>query len=294
MNLFDPSKVNVPFMKYRIIAVSFSVIFILASFVSLFVRGINLSVDFTGGIDIQVKLIAPAAIDVIRQALNDGGFTQAAIQIYDEGSISIRYQESDEETQNAIVKIMEDRFGKVTVEKIDKVGPVVGKELRKQTQIAVTLAILGMLAYMAVRFTFRFGVAAVLALVHDSIVMVGSYSLTGREVGPWFIAAVLTIIGISLNDTIVILDRVRENWPQLNKVGIVDLMNNSINQTLSRTVNTALLTLFPVLAMYFLGVEVMSNLAFAFLIGTIFGTYSSFFVTTTVVVEWYLRKPQRR
>jgi preprotein translocase subunit SecF len=124
--------------------------------------------------------------------------------------------------------------------------------------------------------------------------MLGAYSLTGREVGTSFIAAVLTVIGYSLNDTIVILDRVRENWGQIHRVGVLSLINGSVNQTLSRTINTALTTLLPVLAMFFLGGEVISNLAFAFLVGIVVGTYSSIFIASSIVAEWYLRKPGRK
>jgi preprotein translocase subunit SecF len=129
--------------------------------------------------------------------------------------------------------------------------------------------------------------------VHDSIIMLGIYSLTGREISTSFIAAILTVIGYSLNDSIVVLDRIRENWGQLRSRGILELINTSINQTLSRTVNTSLTTLLPVLAMFFLGGEVISNLAFAFLIGIIVGTYSSIYIASAVLAEWYLRRPAK-
>ena len=141
------------------------------------------------------------------------------------------------------------------------------------------------------RFSFRFGVAAVFFLVHDAIIMLGIYSLTGREISTSFIAAILTVIGYSLNDSIVVLDRIRENWGQLRSKGILNLVNNSINQTLSRTINTSLTTLLLVLAMFFLGGEVISNLAFAFLVGVVVGTYSSIYVASSVLAEWYVRKP---
>lgn len=133
---------------------------------------------------------------------------------------------------------------------------------------------------------------AVLSLLHDAILMIGVYSLTGKEVGVSFIAAILTVVGYSLNDSIVVLDRVRENWKDLRGKGIVDLVDLSINQTLSRTINTSLTTLLPVLAMYFLGGEVISNFAFAFLVGITVGTYSSIYIASAVVAEWYLRSPK--
>jgi preprotein translocase subunit SecF len=281
-------------MKYRKFAVGLSIVLVLSSFLSLAVKGVNLSVDFTGGVDIQIEFSAPADIAAVRETMSAAGFAQMTILPYNERNVSIRYQESGEDIQRSIIKALEDKFGAVKIQKIDKVGPVVGLELRRQAQVAITLAIVAILIYMAIRFRFRFGVAAVVALMHDSIIMLGVYSFTGREVGTWFIAAILTVIGYSLNDTIVVLDRVRENWPQVHRVGMLDLINNSINQTLSRTINTALTTLLPVLAMFFLGVEVISNLAFAFLIGIVVGTFSSIYVASTIVAEWYLRKPERR
>jgi preprotein translocase subunit SecF len=278
-------------MKYRKLAMAFSVIMIIASLASLMVKGVNLGVDFTGGVDIQVKFASPAEVGEIREAVASAGFPQATIQSYDDGSVAIRYQESGEDTQRAIIEALKNKFGEVTINKIDKVGPVVGEELRRQAQIAISLAIVAILVYMAIRFRFRFGVVAVAALIHDSIIMLGVYSFTGREVGMWFIAAILTVIGYSLNDTIVVLDRVRENWPRAKGMGVTELVNSSINQTLSRTINTALTTLLPVLTMFFLGIEVMSNLAFAFLIGIVVGTFSSIYIASSLLVEWYLRKP---
>ena len=296
MALFDTSKLNIPFMKHRRIAAILSVILVIGSFVLFMTKGINLGVDFTGGVEIQVRLAAEADIAAIREALNAGGFSQVMIQIYDDGSTSIRYQEPEEDARLELVvrRILEDRFGTVIVEKIDKVGPVVGEELRNQTIVAVVLAICAILFYMAFRFRFRFGVAAIAGLIHVSIIVLGAYSLTGREVGTWFIAAILIVIGYSLNDTIVLLDRVRENWLQIGRMGVTELVNASINQVLARTINTSITTLLPVLAMYFLGVEVMSNLAFAFMIGIIVGTYTSIYVVSSLIVEWYLRKPARR
>jgi preprotein translocase subunit SecF len=294
MAFLDVFKLKLPFMKYRKFAMGLSLLLILASLASLAVKGVNLGVDFTGGIDLQVRFSSHKDVATVREALAGGGFSQVAIQVYGDDSVSIRYQESDEETQKAVIKTLQEKLGEVTVEKIDKVGPIVGRELRRQTQVAVMFALGAILVYMAVRFRFRFGVVAVIALIHDTTIMLGAYSFTGREVGTWFIAAVLTVIGYSLNNTIVVLDRVRENWSQLPRLGVVELMNSSVNQTLSRTINTALTTLLPVLTMYFLGVEVMSNLAFAFLVGIVVGTFSSVCIASSLVVEWYLFKPERR
>jgi preprotein translocase subunit SecF len=280
-------------MKYRTFAIGLSLVLIVASLILLLVKGVNYSVDFAGGVAIQLEFKEPVDIGAVRETLASVGHAQAVIQAYDERNILIRYQDSDENVRREMIAAMENRFGSVTIQKIDDVGPVVGKELRKQAAIAVSVAILLILAYMAFRFRFRFGVVAVAALVHDTIIMLGVYSLTGREISTSFIAAILTVIGYSLNDSIVVLDRIRENWRQFRSLGVEELVNNSINQTLSRTINTSLTTLLPVLAMFFFGGEVISNLAFAFLIGIVVGTYSSIYVASALLAEWYIRKPVR-
>ncbi|MDR0764367.1 MAG: protein translocase subunit SecF [Synergistaceae bacterium] len=293
MAAFDASKLNIPFMKYRRLAMFFSIALTALSLASLATRGLNYSVDFSGGVSLQLKFASPADIGAVREAISGVGHGQET-QAFEDGSIRIRYPDSDDALREQILQILRDKFGEVTIQQIDEVGPVVGAELRRQAGVAIFLATGAILIYMAFRFRLRFGVAAVAALAHDSLMMLGAYSLTGREVGTPFIAAVLTVIGYSLNDTIVILDRVRENWGRVHKVGVLNLINNSVNQTLSRTINTALTTLLPVLAMFFLGGEVISNLAFAFLIGIVVGTYSSIFIASSIVAEWHLRKPEKK
>lgn len=299
MATFDASKLNLPFMKYRMAAIGLSAALVIASLLFLAVKGLNYSVDFTGGVSIQLAFSNPVDVGEIRDTLSESGHGQATIQAYDDRNILIRYQESKEDgsgddTRKQILSLLEEKHGEVTINQIDDVGPVVGSELRKQAFIAVFVSIAFILAYMAFRFQFRFGVVAVIALVHDAILMLGVYSLTGREISTSFIAAILTVIGYSLNDSIVVLDRVRENWSQLRAKGILDLINNSVNQTLSRTINTSLTTLLPVLAMFFWGGEVISNLSFAFLVGIVVGTYSSIYVASALLAEWYLRKPVKK
>jgi preprotein translocase subunit SecF len=280
-------------------AIGLSAALVIASLLFLAVKGLNYSVDFTGGVSIQLAFSNPVDVGEIRDTLSESGHGQATIQAYDDRNILIRYQESKEDgsgddTRKQILSLLEEKHGEVTINQIDDVGPVVGSELRKQAFIAVFVSIAFILAYMAFRFQFRFGVVAVIALVHDAILMLGVYSLTGREISTSFIAAILTVIGYSLNDSIVVLDRVRENWSQLRAKGILDLINNSVNQTLSRTINTSLTTLLPVLAMFFWGGEVISNLSFAFLVGIVVGTYSSIYVASALLAEWYLRKPVKK
>lgn len=292
MAIFDASKLHIPFMKHRFFCVGISVVCILISLGFLFTKGLNLGVDFTGGIVLQIKFEKPVDVSEVRKCLASIGQGQATIQAFDQNDVMIRLQAQDEEVRKQVMDALKKDFNNLTVLKIDKVGPVVGKELRMQATISLLLAIAAILAYMAFRFKFRFGVGAVVALVHDSILMLGAYSITGKEVSVTFIAAILTIVGYSLNDSIVVLDRVRENWPQTRQIGVLQLIDNSLNQTLSRTINTSLTTLLPVIAMFIFGGEVISNFAFAFLVGIVVGTYSSIYVASTIVAEWYLRSPK--
>ena len=292
MVTFNASKLNLPFMKYRIYAIAISLILMIASLGLIATKGLNLSVDFTGGLALQVEFTSPVQVADIRSSLSSIGQGQAIIQAYDNNEVLIRFQAEDEEVRRQVLDTLKKDFGDLKILKIDKVGPVVGKELRTQAFIALGLALAGILTYMAFRFKFRFGVAAVLSLVHDSILMLGMYSLTGKEVSVAFIAAILTVVGYSLNDSIVVLDRVRENWSSVRTKGVVELVDMSINQTLARTINTSVTTLLPVIAMFIFGGEVISNFAFAFLVGIIVGTYSSIYVASGIVAEWYLRFPK--
>ncbi|MDO5563576.1 MAG: protein translocase subunit SecF, partial [Synergistaceae bacterium] len=252
----------------------------------------NLSVDFTGGLVLQIKFAEPVEVSAVRNSLSAIGQGQATIQAFDKDDVMIRVQAQDEAVRKQVIDTLKQDFGGLTIQKIDKVGPVVGQELRSQAALSLLLALGGILLYMAFRFKFRFGVAAVIALIHDSIIMLGVYSLTGKEVSVAFIAAILTIVGYSLNDSIVVLDRIRENWSLVRNRGVLDLVDNSLNQTLARTINTSLTTLLPVLAMFIFGGEVISNFAFAFLIGIIVGTYSSIYIASSIITEWYLRSPK--
>jgi preprotein translocase subunit SecF len=265
MVAFNASKLNLPFMKYRMYAILISLVFVAFSIGLVAFKGLNLSVDFTGGLVLQVEFSSPAEVAEIRSSLSSIGQGQAIIQAYNKNEILIRFQAQDEEVRREVLEKLKNDFGDLKVLKIDKVGPVVGKELRAQAIIALSLALAGILTYMAFRFKFRFGIAAVAALVHDTLIMLGIYSLTGKEVSVAFIAAILTVVGYSLNDSIVVLDRIRENWASARTKGIIELVDLSINQTLARTINTSLTTLLPVIAMYIFGGEVIGNFAFAFL-----------------------------
>lgn len=292
MSAFDASKLNIQFMKHRKVLVAISAVFVIVSLVLLATKGLNLGVDFTGGLVLQVEFEKPVNVADVRAALSKIGYGNATIQAFDDKDVLLRFQAEDDDVRRAVLEALKTEIGTYKVLRIDKIGPVVGSELRTQAVYAIVLALVGILLYMAYRFRFRFGAVAVLALTHDVIIMLGAYSLTGKEISVTFIAAALTVAGYSLNDSIVVLDRVRENWGQVRSKGIAELVNASLNQVLSRTINTSLTTLLPVLAMYFFGGEVISNFAFAFLVGILVGTYSSMCLTSSALVEWYIKSPK--
>ncbi|EHM09708.1 protein-export membrane protein, SecD/SecF family [Thermanaerovibrio velox DSM 12556] len=282
---------KIPFMNFRRIALGISLAAVLISLFLVVTKGLNLGVDYTGGVLMQVETPKPAEVGEIRAAVSSKVSGEPVIQAFGPRDFLIRLKSVSDSERRAALDVMRDRFGEVKVLKLETVGPVVGSELKGQAIIALTLALGGILLYMAFRFKFRFGVAAVLSLVHDAAIMLGVYSLTGREVSVSFIAAVLTVVGYSLNDSIVVLDRVRENWRDVPRKGVLQVIDDSINQTLSRTINTSLTTLLPVLAMFFLGGDVISNFAFAFLVGIGVGTYSSIYIAGAILAEWYLKSP---
>ena len=292
MTFFDPTKTNIPFIQYRKILISISVVLIAASIALLATKGLNFGVDFTGGLVLQVEFEKPVDVGDVRAALAKIGHGGATIQAVDEKAILLRCQAQDDEVRKAVLAVLTSDIGPYKVLRIDKIGPVVGGELRMQAILSLSLALAAILIYMAYRFRFRFGAVAVAALMHDVIIMLGAYSLTGKEISVTFIAAILTIAGYSLNDSIVVLDRVRENWSDVRSKGIAELVNRAINQTLSRTINTSLTTLLPVIAMYIWGGEVIRNFAFAFLIGILAGSYSSICIAGGLLVIWYLRSPK--
>ena len=292
MATFDASKLNFQFMKYRKILVGLSLVCIVASIALLCTKGLNLGVDFTGGLVLQVKFDQPTDIANVRSALSKIGQGNATIQAFDQNDVLLRFQAQDEQVRKNVLAVLSADIGGYKILRVDKIGPVVGKELRAQAGYSLFLALAGILIYMAYRFRLRFGAAAVAALMHDVILMLGAYSLTGKEISVTFIAAVLTVAGYSLNDSIVVLDRIRENWGSVRSVGIEKLVNTSVNQTLSRTINTSVTTLLPVLAMFLFGGEVISNFAFAFLVGIAVGTYSSIYIASSLLVEWYSRSPK--
>ncbi len=281
---------RIDFMKYRKFALIVSLILVAASLVLLLTKGLNLGIDFTGGNVIQTEFDNRPDIAEVRDVISAIVAKGAMIQNFGEKGIIIRTNEDTEQSREAVVKALSEKYSDMKVTGFEKVGPVVGGELRRQAVIGVTIALIAILIYITLRFQFRFAVVSVVPLVHDVIIALGFFSLTQMEIGSSFIAAILTIVGYSLNNTIIILDRVRENWGTLSREGILNLVNKSLNQTLARTINTTLTTLFPVIALCVWGGPVLMAFSYAMLVGMIAGTWSSMMIATGLLCEWQLRK----
>ncbi|WP_298779548.1 protein translocase subunit SecF [uncultured Fretibacterium sp.] len=285
---------NYNFMALRRPALLLSAVLVLASLAFLFTRGLNLGIDFTGGNVIQLEFDNLPEVAEVRKVVSGVVAQEAMIQKFGEKGVIIRTNEDTEESREQVISVLQKAFPDMKVSGYEKVGPVVGGELRRQAVIGVSIALVAILIYITVRFRFRFAVVSVVPLVHDVLIALGFFSLTQMEVSSSFIAAILTIVGYSLNNTIIILDRIRENWRDLGRDGIEKLVNDSVNQTLARTINTTLTTLFPVIALCVWGGPVLQAFSYAMLVGIIAGTYSSMFVATGALIEWYRARPESR
>jgi len=293
--------VNVDWLGKKWYFLAFSMIFSLAGIISMGVHWaqigspVPLGVDFKGGTQVQVQFQQPPDANRIRQAMDAAGIKDASIKNYDEAAnrevlISLPEQQ-DESSLDAgrtqIVNALQAHYNNpFTVRNVQVVGPTVGKQLEKQAALATLYSMLGMLVYLWFRFQLIYGVAAVVACFHDTLITVGAFALTGREVSLTVIAAILTLVGYSMNDTIVVFDRIRENLRLSRRESLPDVVNRSINQTLSRTVLTSGLTFLTVLSLYVFGGQVLRSFSFALVVGILIGTYSSIAIAAPMLVAW--------
>jgi len=283
---------NIDFMKWRKPAMLVSLIMCIMSIGLVTFRGLNFGIDFTGGNVVQVEFDSRPDVGEVREVVSAVVAREAMIQDVGEKGTIIRTSEDSDESRRQLIEVLSNRYPDMKVLGYDQVGPVVGRELRAQAIWALVAALVGILIYITVRFQFRFAVVSVIPLVHDAILTMGFVSLMWMEISSSFIAAIMTIVGYSLNNSIIILDRIRENWRDLDKVGITDLVNSATNQTLSRTLITNITTLFPVTALAVWGGPVLATFSYSMLIGVIVGAYSSMMISTGIIVEWWLRKPE--
>ncbi|MFZ7132011.1 MAG: protein translocase subunit SecF [Eubacteriales bacterium] len=275
---------NINITKNRKLFFIISCILLLISIGSLFINGLNFGIDFIGGTIIEAKLGQTFKTEEIREITD--AFDKSADITYsgDEKSIVIINTKKDF-TQDEIKEIKSQFITKygITENEISpiNVSPTIGNELKTQALIATGVAILGMLIYITFRFEFIFGMAAILALAHDILIVLGVYSIFQIQVNIPFIAAILTILGYSINDTIVVFDRIRENRKKYKRHQLADLVNDSISQTITRSINTSVTTLLAIGALYFLGVQAIKDFALPMIVGFISGTYSSIFIASS-------------
>ena len=274
---------KIDFMGKRKYAVVLSAILIIGSFALLFTKGLSFGIDFTGGTLIEVAYPETAGLGGIRDVLEEVGFGDAQVQHFGTSRdvlirIAPRADRASAELSEEVLAALRSADAAVEMRRVEFVGPQVGEELTEQGGLAVLYALIGILIYVALRFEYRFAVGAVAALVHDVIITLGVFSLVQVEFDLTVLAAILAVIGYSLNDTIVVFDRIRENFRKMRKGTPHQVMNASINQTLSRTIMTSLTTLLVLFSLFFLGGEIIHSFALALIVGVFVGTYSSIFV----------------
>ncbi len=286
-----PPNTKIDFMGKRRYAYMFTAVVILLSVLSYPIKGgIQLGIDFTGGLMIQVQFKNPVDTEHIRQALEPVSPNMTVQKFSLAGEDYILRMEAPEEGAEVfsrkILELLETKFGKGSVEirGLEMVGPKVGKDLQESAIWATIIALGLLLAYMSVRFTLSMGLGAIFCLIHDIIAVYGFFVWTGKEFNLTILAAMLTIIGYDINDTIVVCDRVRDNLKTTKKRPLAEVLNDSINQTLSRTILTSLFTLLVVFALLIVGTNVLRDFAWALLVGLIFGTYSTIFVASPVIL----------
>lgn len=290
-----PTDTNYPFIRFHKIGLAFSALLILGSIALFAGRGLNLGIDFLGGILLEVETRQGVQIGDVRDTLSGLGLGDVSIQEFGEADvmlIRIQRQPGGDDAQQAAVQLVRDALGDTVAEyrRNEVVGPTVGEELQEAALYAVLAAIGAILIYIWFRFEWQYGIGAVIALAHDVISTIGLFALLQLEFNLATVAAILTIAGYSINDTVVVFDRVREKMRKYKKMPFDELFNLAINRTLSRTLMTSVTTLIALLALYFLGGQVIQGFVIAMIWGVIIGTYSSLFVAVPILL--YLR-PRR-
>ncbi|MDV3241629.1 MAG: protein translocase subunit SecF [Methylocaldum sp.] len=278
----------IDFMRWRVPAVVLSAVVSLASIIALGWQGLNFAIDFTGGTIVEVGYQEPANLEEVRQQLKEAGFANPIVQHFGTSKeVLIRLAPQAEITSTDLrTRVMEALRKNPEVQaelhRIEFVGPQVGEDLAESAVVALLLAILGILVYVAWRFEYRFSFGAILATMHDITVILGVFSILQLDFDLSVLAAVLAILGYSLNDTIVVFDRIRENFRKIRRGEVLDVINLSINETLSRTLMTSFLTLLACISMAIWGGEVLRNFALALIVGIAVGTYSSIYVASAL------------
>lgn len=296
------SGINIDFVGKMKFAFYLSLAVIIASIAYVGIHGLNFGIDFAGGTVVQIKFKQPTSIDKIRESLRHVNLENSTIQqtgVSADNEFLLKTELSSSDLKGVSDKI-EDSLnsiygkGSFEVRKVEMVGPKAGADLRKKGIMAVTIAWIGMLIYITWRYEFRFALGGIIALLHDVIITTAVLTILNKEFTLTIIAALLTIIGYSINDTIVVFDRIRENSRRNIRKDLGAVVNESINQTLSRTILTSFTVFLVLLALFFFGGSVIHDFAFVLLVGVIVGTYSSIFIASPLVLVWEKYKPGKR
>ena len=281
----DTSRLNIDFMGARRVAVAVSAVVIAASLVSLVTRGLNFGLDFTGGDLLELTYEGEADLADVRAALNAEGFENPLVQNFGTTSdvlvrLPLQAESEEGDTRARVLEALQARDPTVELRRADFVGPQVGEELTERGGLAMLIALVLIFVYVMLRFRWKFAAGTISALVHDVIVVVGFFSIFGFGFDLTILAAILATIGYSLNDTIVVFDRIRENFRLMRRGSAVEVINRSINQMLGRTMITSFTTLLVLICLFLLGGETVSGFALALIVGVVVGTYSSIYVAS--------------
>jgi preprotein translocase subunit SecF len=287
---FFRADTHIDFMGKRRLMAMLLAVLIATSLGAIIFRGLVLGLDFTGGTLIEVSYTVPVELTDIRAQLSQGGFADAVVQHF--GSprdvmvrLAPRGDEDNAQLSNRVLAVLQESSSEpVEMRRVEHVGAQIGEELTEQGGLAMLFALIGILIYVALRFEWRFALGAVLATVHDTVFTLGFFALFGIEFDLTVLAALLAVIGYSLNDTIVVFDRIRENFRRMRTGTVVDVMNVSINQTLSRTIMTSGTTLLVVLSLFIFGGQVIHGFALALIVGIVIGTVSSIYVASPLAL----------
>ena len=274
------------FMGLRKYAVIFSSLLLAVSVWSLYSQGLVLGLDFSGGTQIEVGYEQPADVSALRLQLDTAGFENPVVVHFgSETDVLIRLQgEPDQALSEKVLAVLKSSGDQLELRRVDFVGPQIGDELREDGGLGMLTALAVVMLYVAIRFQLKFSIGAVLALVHDVIITLGIFSLARLEFDLTVLAAVLAVVGYSLNDTIVVSDRIRENFRKIRQASPVEVINESLSQTLWRTINTSVTTMLVLSALFFIGGELIHNFAIALMIGVGIGTYSSMYVAASIML----------
>lgn len=276
------------FMKLRLWAMLLSAVLVVVSIVSLALQGLNLGLDFTGGTLLEVQYQQPESLEQITSVLEQSGYKDVVVQNFgSETDVLVRMSEAFRDSLgNEVLQVLQTAStdNPIILKRSEFVGANVGEELRDEGGLALLLALFVVMIYVAARFQFKFSVGAVAALFHDVIIILGVFSLLQWDFDLTVLAALLAVIGYSLNDTIVVADRIRENFRVVRRGGAVQVINDSLNQTLGRTIMTSLTTALVLAALMFVGGELIHNFALALMIGVVVGTYSSIYVAANILL----------